>query len=181
MSLLTLTPVDAASLPSPASPDYSHYRDRVTQAALALVASLRPPQGSPTSPPWTRRRVYHASKGCPTETYSTQSPDHPPPGTEDCDGLRWHARTSTHRGRPSFAHFEAGLLHNHSENEARYIDSCYEAKRLAVIHEGQLEGAPHALTSLCPSSSPDLLPLPSQSGRQSVRSPSLAAPSLIPS
>ncbi|GAA5925693.1 hypothetical protein JCM3775_001475 [Rhodotorula graminis] len=138
MSLLTLKPIPASSLPVPNSPDYTHYRDQLVQQALDLVASLTTPT-SDSSPLWHRNKTYHANKGLATATYSSTSP---PPATGDCEGYRWHARTSRHLpgpGAPSFDDFERGLLQNHSDNERHYIESCYQAQRLAVVKDGQLE------------------------------------------
>lgn len=178
MSLLTLKPTPASALPAPNSPDYTHYRDSLVHQALALVASL------PTSPLWTPRKTYHAHHGLATHTYSTSTTQTPPPGSGDCEGYRWHARVSRHDPtRTSFDHFERGLLLNHSDNERDYIESCYTAQRLAVVTEGELEGAS---TSSRPgrvlaapmleglTASPSL----SQSGRQSARSPPPPPPPL---
>ncbi|GAA5898293.1 hypothetical protein JCM8208_006934 [Rhodotorula glutinis] len=138
MSLLTLKPTPASSLPPPNSPDYATYRDQLVQHALALVASLSPT--SPGDPLWHPNKTYNTNKGVPTHTYSSTSP---PPGSGDCETYRWHARVSRH-GAPSFDDFERGLLRNHSVNERDYIESCYTARRLAVVHEGELEASRRA-------------------------------------
>ncbi|GAA5852383.1 hypothetical protein JCM9279_001182 [Rhodotorula babjevae] len=128
MSLLTLKPTPASALPSKGTPEYTRYRDTLVHDALDLVASL------PTSPLWAKQKTYHADQGLATHTYSTTSP---PPGSGDTERYRWHARQSRHD--TSFDHFERGLLRHHSVNERDYIESCYLARRLAVVDEGELE------------------------------------------
>ncbi|GAA6051965.1 hypothetical protein JCM3770_002987 [Rhodotorula araucariae] len=134
MSLLSLVPAPPGSLPaSPDSPEYAQYRTAVVAAATDLIAALHPHNASV----WARGKTLNARQGAPTDTYSSIKP---PPGTGDSAGFRWHARQSLHDpSKISYEQFEAGLLRGHTSNEREYIDSCFVARRLAVVKEGELE------------------------------------------
>ncbi|GJN87335.1 hypothetical protein Rhopal_000284-T1 [Rhodotorula paludigena] len=135
-SPLTLRPGAPESLPGDA--DYALDRGRILASARQLVASL-----SPTLPeaPWHRGKVYsHKDVDVATETFSTASPQHPPPGAGDCEGFRWHARRSTHRSdKVSYDHFRQGLLVDHTPNEREYVESCTQVEQLEILREGEFE------------------------------------------
>ncbi|GAA6045970.1 hypothetical protein NBRC10513_005369 [Rhodotorula toruloides] len=142
-SPLRLTPVKLEALPQSSSePSYQSYVDAAVSAALDLVTSLPSPT-SPTSDRWAAGKTFQTGGPAPVHTYSTRSAAQPPPGSGETEGLRWHARKSVHRGEsaPSYEAFERGLLRDHSVNEAKYIESCTEARKIKVINEGELEGA----------------------------------------
>ncbi|KAK4331653.1 DUF3074 domain-containing protein [Rhodotorula toruloides] len=131
-SPLRLTPVKLEALPQSSSePSYQSYVDAAVSAALDLVTSLPSPT-SPTSDRWAAGKTFQTGGPAPVHTYSTRSAAQPPPGSGETEGLRWHARKSVHRGEsaPSYEAFERGLLRDHSVNEAKYIESCTEARKI---------------------------------------------------
>ncbi|BGP30747.1 hypothetical protein JCM10296v2_002504 [Rhodotorula toruloides] len=146
-SPLSLTPAKLEAVPqSSADSSYQSYVEAAVSAARDLVTSLPSPT-SPTSNRWAAGKTFQTGGPAPVHTYSTRSAAQPPPGSGETEGFRWHARRSLHRGEsaPSYEAFERGLLRDHSVNEAKYIESCTEARRIKVIKEGELEGAFHLL------------------------------------
>ncbi|PRQ78056.1 Protein of unknown function (DUF3074)-domain containing protein [Rhodotorula toruloides] len=135
-SPLRLTPVKLEALPQSSSePSYQSYVDAAVSAALDLVTSLPSPT-SPTSDRWAAGKTFQTGGPAPVHTYSTRSAAQPPPGSGETEGLRWHARKSVHRGEsaPSYEAFERGLLRDHSVNEAKYIESCTEARKIKTLY-----------------------------------------------
>ncbi|KAJ8295997.1 hypothetical protein OF846_001322 [Rhodotorula toruloides] len=141
-SPLSLTPARLETVPqSSADPSYQAYVDAAVSAARDLVTSLPYPT-SPTSDRWATGKTFQTGGPAPVHTYSTRSAARLPPGSGETEGYRWHARRSVHRGEnaPSYEAFERGLLRDHSVNEAKYIESCTEARKIKVIKEAELEG-----------------------------------------
>lgn len=134
---LTLCELTRQDLPSsPEDPQYAPWVDSVVSAALRLVDSLS--SGARDPAVWSAGKLHNGA-----QTYSTRSVQIPPPGSGDTEGFKWHARKSIHDAtidKVSYAHFERGLLRDHSVNESKYIESCTEAKLIDVVKSGELEG-----------------------------------------
>ncbi|GAA5976050.1 hypothetical protein JCM10908_005369 [Rhodotorula pacifica] len=135
-SVLTLHELARKDLPSsPDDPAYATWVDSAVSASLQLINSL---SSAALDPVWSKGKVHNGA-----QTYTIHSATKPPPGAGETDGFKWHARKSTHDASSdlSFEQFERGLLRDHSLNEAKYIESCTDAKRLEVIKAGELEAS----------------------------------------
>ncbi|GAA5873989.1 hypothetical protein JCM1840_006111 [Sporobolomyces johnsonii] len=135
-SPLLLGPIVPGAYPAaPDTPDYSAYVASLLASSSALVDSL---STDPTSPHWSKGKLFNEKHALPTHTFSTISPDRPPPGAGDTGGWKWHARVSVHDD-VDWDSFRDGLMVDHSVHEQEYIDSAIKAERLSVIKEGEME------------------------------------------
>ncbi|GAA6037247.1 hypothetical protein JCM8097_008642 [Rhodosporidiobolus ruineniae] len=138
---LTLTPIPLSALTAASPADLDTFVTSSRQASLDLLATL--PLDHPKNGLWKPHKEFHA-KDYPTMTWSTARGKHAreelPYSVGDTHGFKWHVRQSKHpRTHGSFDEFKAGLLENHSENEAQYIHECTTAERVEVIREGEVE------------------------------------------
>lgn len=133
---ISLTPLKESQVPHNRSdPNYDTFIHSLVTSSARFLDSL-PPAGESNNI-WQFHKTFHKSK-CPTHTYSSNL-DAPPPGVPRLGSFRWHLRVSLH-AQSKYEDFRDGLLLNHSENEAKYIDSCVKADKLRTLEDGVLEG-----------------------------------------
>lgn len=127
---LSITPLPFSSIPLTSSPDLAAWKSTLSVSAASLIASLATPSI------WSTGKTYHG-------TQTLKALPGTPPGGGDTGGLKWHARVSKHSPKEgAWDEWKRELMQDHSVHEQQYVESCKEAKKVAVIEEGVLEGEP---------------------------------------
>ncbi|KAK4698915.1 hypothetical protein P7C70_g7355, partial [Phenoliferia sp. Uapishka_3] len=121
---LSIIPTDSSSFPPPNSPEFSALKSTLSASSTTLISSF----SSPST--WKTGKTFHG-----TSTLSAVSP----PGSGDTQGLKWHARSSTHKVTGGWEAFRAGLMKDHSVHEQEYVEACTHARKVQVLEEGVAE------------------------------------------